>query len=163
MRFLDCEFTDFQRPDLISLGLVDASGDRAFYGVVDDFDLAACSHFVRETVLPKLHARFPACEKAAGGVFRRSNVGKVLLDWLAEQRPASGSLVVAFDYFGDGDLFAELLPGGVPPWISLEDVGPWLVWVEQESDEHPLRHHALFDALGLRQQVEEAACQAWGN
>ena len=163
MLFLDCEFTDFQRPDLISLGLVDGSGARCFYGVVEDFDQAACSDFVRETVLPKLHARFPAREKAAGGVFRRLAMGTELLDWLAAQRPASGSLVVAFDYYSDGDLFAELLPGGVPSWIRLEDVGPYLVWVEQERDEHPLRHHALFDALRLRAQFEQAEIKTWGN
>ena len=163
MLFLDCEFTDFQRPDLISLGLVDGSGARCFYGVVEDFDQAACSDFVRETVLPKLHARFPAREKAAGGVFRRLAMGTELLDWLAAQRPASGSLVVAFDYYSDGDLFAELLPGGVPPWISLEDIGERLAWVEEEGTEHPLRHHALFDALRLRQQVEEAESLAWGE
>ena len=58
--------------------------------------------------------------------------------------------MVAFDYFGDGDLFAELLPGGVLSWIMLEDITPHLLWVEQERDEHPLRHHALFDALQLR-------------
>ena len=41
MLFLDCEFTDFQRPDLISLGLVDAAGERCFCGMVEDFDQAA--------------------------------------------------------------------------------------------------------------------------
>ena len=163
MLFLDCEFTHFVRPQLISIGLVDASGERCFYGVVEDFDRGACSDFVRETVLAKLHARFPACEKAAGGVFRRSDMGKVLLDWLAAQRPASGSLVVAFDYYSDGDLLAELLPGGVPPWISLENIGDKVEWVEEEGAEHPLRHHALFDALRLRQQFEEAERQVWGD
>ena len=80
--FLDCEFTDFRRPALISLGLVDASGERCFYGVIEDFDQAACSEFVRETVLPKLHARLPACETAAGGVFRRSAMVRCCsIDW----------------------------------------------------------------------------------
>ena len=36
--FLDCEFTQFERPALISIGLVDASGERCFYGVVEDFN-----------------------------------------------------------------------------------------------------------------------------
>ena len=156
MLFLDCEFTNFRRPGLISIGLVDASDERCFYGVVEDFDKAACSDFVRKTVLPKLHARFPAREKAAGGFFSQSAMGEALLDWLAARRPASGSLVVAFDYHADSDLFAALLPGGLPGWICLEDIGPKLAWVDEERDEHPLRHHALFDALRLRQQYAQA-------
>lgn len=153
--FLDCEFTQFERPALISIGLVDASGERCFYGVVEDFNRGACSDFVRETVLPKLDARFPMREKAAGGVFRLEEIGKVLLDWLAAQRPAAGRLTVVFDYYTDGDLFAALLPGGLSNWITLEYVGDRLLWLEEERDQHPLRHHALFDALVLRQQFEE--------
>ena len=51
--FLDTEFTDFARPDLISLALVSEDG-REFYAERTDYDPERCSEFVRETVLPLL-------------------------------------------------------------------------------------------------------------
>lgn len=37
--FLDTEFTDFQQPDLISIGLVSECGSHEFYAERNDFDL----------------------------------------------------------------------------------------------------------------------------
>ena len=158
MLFLDTEFTDFRRPALLSIGLVDASGAHLFYGVVEDFDQAACSDFVRESVLPKLHARFPACEKAAGGVFRGAAMGKVLAEWLAAVRAAlgGGRLLVVFDYWSDGDLLLEVLGAQRPGWLDLEDVGPKLPPSMFDQAEHELRHHALFDAMQLRRVYLDA-------
>ena len=51
--FLDTEFTDFARPDLISLALVSEDG-REFYAERTDYRKDDCSDFVRETVLPLL-------------------------------------------------------------------------------------------------------------
>lgn len=159
MLFLDTEFTDFRCPALVSMGLADGSGDHLFYGVVADFDRAACSDFVRESVLPKLHARFPVCEKAAGGVFRGEDMGKALSEWLAAVRAAlgGGRVLVAFDYWSDGDLFLEVLGASRPDWLDVEDIGPKLPR-RGDSDQaaHELRHHALFDALELRRVYLDA-------
>jgi len=46
--FLDTEFTDFVRPDLISIALVAEDG-REFYAERTDYHRDACSDFVRET------------------------------------------------------------------------------------------------------------------
>jgi hypothetical protein len=51
--FLDTEFTDFVRPELISIALVAEDG-REFYAERTDYRHDDCSDFVRETVLPLL-------------------------------------------------------------------------------------------------------------
>ena len=47
--FLDTEFTDFVRPDLISIGLVIEDG-REFYAERTDYRPDTCSDSVRESV-----------------------------------------------------------------------------------------------------------------
>ena len=59
--FLDTEFTDFVRPDLISLALVSEDG-REFYAERTDYRKDECSDFVRETVLPLL-GRVPGASR----------------------------------------------------------------------------------------------------
>lgn len=51
--FLDTEFTDFARPDLISLALVSEDG-REFYAERTDYFETRRSDFVRETIQPLL-------------------------------------------------------------------------------------------------------------
>ncbi|WP_242665886.1 3'-5' exoribonuclease [Paraburkholderia ginsengiterrae] len=51
--FIDTEFTDFRRCQLISIAVVGENGHE-FYGERTDFDPALCSDFVRTVVLPQL-------------------------------------------------------------------------------------------------------------
>ena len=62
--FLDTEFTNFVRPDLISIALVSEDG-REFYAERTDYRHADCSDFVRQTVQPLL-GRVPGaqCDRA---------------------------------------------------------------------------------------------------
>jgi hypothetical protein len=62
--FLDTEFTSFDHPELISMGLVGEDG-REFYAERTDYQRDACSDFVLETVLPLL-GRVPgaACSRS---------------------------------------------------------------------------------------------------
>ncbi|WP_312026604.1 hypothetical protein, partial [Ralstonia pseudosolanacearum] len=55
--FVDTEFTDFIDCQLISVAIVGEDG-REFYGERTDFELSACSEFVRAAVLPQL-GQFP--------------------------------------------------------------------------------------------------------
>ena len=162
MLFLDTEFTSFHRPQLLSLGLVDDSGDHLFYGRVADFDRDACSDFVIETVIPRLDIRLPESEQAAGGIFPASTLGGVLARWLAHVQAAQGGgrMLVAFDYPTDGDLLLEVLGADRPEWLDVEDIGPKLP-VELTPIEHALRHHALFDALELRRVYQLAEAEGW--
>ncbi len=159
MLFLDTEFTDFHRPQLLSLGLVDDTGQHLFYGRVADIDRAVCSDFVLENVLPKLDARFPACEKAAGGVLRLSAMSTALVEWLEALRAVKGGgqVHVVCDYWADGDLFLEVLGTHCPAWVEVEDIGPKMPPIETGDSEHGLRHHALFDALQLRHAYAKAS------
>lgn len=54
--FFDAEFTELGiDPRLISIGLVSETGNREFYAeLADTYQLADCSDFVREAVLPLL-------------------------------------------------------------------------------------------------------------
>lgn len=55
--FFDAEFTELEeeRARLISIGLVDESGDHRFYAeLIDTWQLAHCSKFVISNVLPLL-------------------------------------------------------------------------------------------------------------
>lgn len=56
--FLDTEFTDFNQPNLISIGLVTEDGLNSFYvELVDAYTMMQCSYFVHEWVLPLLDAK----------------------------------------------------------------------------------------------------------
>lgn len=56
--FLDCEFTSFEEPNLISIGLVTEDGNQSFYSeLTDTYTLEDCSAFVILNVLPLLDAK----------------------------------------------------------------------------------------------------------
>ena len=98
--FLDTEFTDFYRPDLISLALVAEDG-REFYAERTDYPTPECSAFVQETVLPLL-GRVPgaACNS-------RELTDRVRAWFAALPEPAT----VIFDYGTDWDLLAVAMLG----------------------------------------------------
>jgi hypothetical protein len=53
--YLDCEFTNFENPELISMALVpDSAGYPSFYQEFNDFEPDACTDFVLEEVMPLL-------------------------------------------------------------------------------------------------------------
>ncbi len=56
--FLDTEFTDFNIPKLISIGLVTEDLSRSFYAELpNNYTIDDCSYFVQERVLPLLDAK----------------------------------------------------------------------------------------------------------
>lgn len=56
--FLDCEFTSFDQPKLISIALITEDGKQSFYAeLTDTYTPSDCSEFVIETVLPLLDAK----------------------------------------------------------------------------------------------------------
>lgn len=53
--FLDTEFTNFNNPKLISLGLITEDGSKSFYAeLTDSYVFADCSDFVNKRVSPLL-------------------------------------------------------------------------------------------------------------
>ena len=155
--FLDTEFTDFAKPDLISLALVAEDG-REFYAERTDYRKNECSAFVHETVLPLL-GRVPgaACDSAELALRLRA--------WFHALPEPS---IIIFDFETDWHLLAVAMlgrPGKSPPASFATPL-----FLDSYAITHPLfeqaqnrsytpdwpPHHALADARALM-----AGYRAW--
>ncbi|TPQ43079.1 3'-5' exoribonuclease [Cupriavidus pinatubonensis] len=137
--FVDTEFTDFLDCQLISIAIVGEDG-REFYGECSDFDLSACSEFVRAAVLPQLG-------QVSGRSMSGAQLRAELRAWLFAV-PAKPKPILCFDYQGDFDLLSDLVDGDIPTGWRCEHIGSRLAFDKQEAyfREHGGRHHALHDA-----------------
>lgn len=149
--FLDTEFTDFIKIDLISVGLVTEDG-REFYGERNDYRYEDCSDFVRTTVLPLLRRVSNARCSADHLTYR-------LQQWFAS---LAEPVTLVFDYSSDWELLAEALQGNTAQPLPANIGEKWLLRREVISD--PIfqqawqatydadwqQHHALADARALR-------------
>jgi hypothetical protein len=142
--FLDTEFTDFFRPQLISIGMVADSGEE-FYAEIPYPD-SECSDFVRETVIPLL-GRFPHA------ICSKDELPVKLRTWLELVRAQWDHIELCVDSQTDWDLLINALEYQVPKWCGQTFVG--------NSIEEQLRcdfyrknklpeHHALYDAMANR-------------
>ena len=155
--FLDTEFTDFARPDLISLALVSEDG-REFYAERNDYHRDACSTFVRETVLPLL-GRVP------DATCNRAELTERLHEWF-DQLPEPATII--YDFEGDRQLLVWAILGRAyrnPPANFGEPLH-----LDGHTITHPMfeqalnrvytedwpAHHALADARALM-----AGYRAW--
>lgn len=141
--FLDTEFTCFQDPQLISLGLVATSGEE-FYAEVP-YAVDACSEFVRDVVLPLLgsypHAACPIDE-----------LRNRLLNWLSIVK-AADEIHICFDSAYDEKLFLHALDLRIPSFVNLRMIGTrhvneLLRYRFHVANDLP-EHHALNDARAL--------------
>ena len=151
--FLDTEFTDLARPELLSLALVAEDG-REFYAELADYPASRCSVFVQDTVLP-LFGRVP------GAACDGTEMALRLRTWF-EALPEPATIV--FDYQTDWDLLAGAMPGR--PLDSFATP----LYLNGYAITHPIfeqaqnltytqawpPHHALADARALR-----AGYRAW--
>ena len=155
--FLDTEFTDFVRPDLISIGLVAEDG-REFYAERTDYRRNECNDFVCATVLPLL-GRVP------GAACRRPALTRRLRKWFeALQEPAT----IIYDFEGDWLLLANAILDSACPHPPANFGEP--LHLGNSSLTHPVfeqaqhytytqawpPHHALADARALM-----AGYRAW--
>ena len=152
--FMDTEFTDFDYPQLISIGLVSETGESFYAEMSNGWSREGCSPFVAEHILPQL---------IAGDFLQeRCYAGRRLADWLAGH---PGPVRVVTDAPGyDWVLMLELLAGIAPanmypdPVTFYSDGFPELVPLLQEARAKAfadsLAHHALNDAEALREAWE---------
>lgn len=152
--FFDTEFHDLVKtPKLISIGLVDESGTRAFYAELSDtYDIEECSEFVHESVLPLL--------EGGEALMSRHQLRGRLKDWLeAFNEPvqlATDSL--AWDWPRIQELFPAQKdwPANIehhPLLLNmnyLNDILKFEEAVEQAFAGGLRRHHALDDAKANR-------------
>ena len=110
--FFDTEFTGLtEDPALISIGLIDQTGQHTFYAEVAGIEDAECSPFCRANVLPLLErgsAALPLVQLRAG-----------LETWLTEIGPAQ----LVCDSPRDAVQLARLFPDGLPGSCSVSVLG----------------------------------------
>lgn len=156
--FIDTEFTDFRNPQLISIALVADEGGHEFYAELP-YDLARCSDFVVEIVLPALG-------EPAGALCEPVELKSRMLAWLA-QFEAAGEVSVCYDFDGDWRFLDAILGDDIPAWIVPRNVFEHLDQQALKSyfDIHDgVEHHALHDARANRHAFnKEKALKAWAR
>lgn len=145
--FIDTEFTDHARPDLISLGIAAEDG-KVFYAERTDYRYEDCTEFVQREVLPLLGKTPGAACTAAELILR-------LREWIdALPEPA----VVYYDFETDLQLLEAILRGDRPKNFAGAELVDNKIFrhsayklgeVLTYSNAYP-PHHALADALALR-------------
>lgn len=134
--FLDTEFTSFENPQLISLGLVD-DNNRTFYAEFNDYEPEKCSQFVNEIVIPLL-------DKCPNTIIGNSEkIFNELKEWLKEY----DLIELMIDYLGDYYFIQNLI---------IDTKIPSEVWIFQPDEFYEIEcrrengypaHHALYDAI----------------
>jgi len=146
--FCDMEFTDFENPVPISLGLAAANG-ATLYLELSGWQPEECSLFTQDSVLPQLEG--PALSPKAAVA--------QLLQWLSN---LPGPVRILADSDTDILLLQDLVATHAPERTHLGPPMGVLFWADPEAQQQfeaiyeellyasPNRHHALADALTLR-------------
>lgn len=146
--FIDTEFTNHTKPDLISIGIA-AANVNDFYAERTDYQFEDCSPFVLDQVLPLL-GRVPGATCTAPELAYR------LRAWFAALPEAA---TVVYDFETDWQLLQAAFLGEIP-----DNVGPHQL-VDHKIFRHSAYklgevliysktwppHHALTDAQALRE------------
>lgn len=147
--FLDTEFTSFESPGLISIGLAASSGED-FYAEVP-FSASSVSPFVREVVIPLL-------EKDLQARCSFDELHLLIRNWLAVVKIGS-EVTVCFDSRYDEHLFQEIFDGYPPPFVRFRNVyqhiSEFLRYEFYIKNKVP-EHHALHDAQAMRYAFRES-------
>ncbi|WP_314441601.1 3'-5' exoribonuclease [Massilia timonae] len=146
--FLDTEFTNFEAPKLISIGLAASTGEE-FYAEVP-FPSTSSSPFVREVVVPLLN-------NDSWAYCRIDELHTRLRNWLTVVR-ASAEVVLCFDSQYDESLFKSIFDGYPPQFLRFRNVdrhiNELLRYEFHVKNELP-EHHALNDAMAMRYAFRE--------
>lgn len=146
--FLDTEFTNFEQPELISIGLA-ATGVPDFYAECDDYPPEGCTQFVIDEVIPLL-GRIPDAACAA------SELAVRLRAWFGRLPEAA---IILYDFETDWTLLCNACGDELPVNVmahqlvdqkvfrhSAYKLGEVLTYTEAWPP-----HHALADAQALRE------------
>lgn len=105
--FLDTEFTDFVKPQLISIGAITEDGKHEFYAEIADYNMKMSSEFVRKVVEPQLGVVLGMPARKASVEFGA---------WLDEL----GEIELCPDYITDWELAIDLLDDDLPKNMAKE-------------------------------------------
>lgn len=142
--FLDTEFTNFESPSLISIGMAADSGED-FYAELP-FAINSCSPFVRDVVVPLLGGY----ENAFCPV---PDIGARVASWLSIVRRGSEPMEICVDHQIDWRLFSSALEHLLPHWCCVRMVDheiQELLRYEFHVTHSLPEHHALHDAQAAR-------------
>lgn len=146
--FLDTEYTDPIRIDLISIGMVAEDGSAEFYAERNDYRAEDCNAFVQAAVLPLLDA-------PASHMLTRAQLAERLRAWFAT---LPNKVIIGCDDRTDYELLHDALDGNLPDNIvGIVDVRPMIDTTAfhqaacryHAEPGHPW-HHALHDARAHR-------------
>lgn len=157
MVFIDSEFTSFEMPELLSIGLVADDGRELYVELAGESHLAFASAFALDTVVPQF-GRMPQA------VASKQELGQIVGAWLLEFKHSV--IDIAYDYPTDFDLLKQALRGAglwarlkgilrpthIGYIIGLVEVEAALQssWADSYARHGIERHHALADARALR-------------
>ncbi|MEM8511679.1 hypothetical protein RCH14_000970 [Massilia sp. MP_M2] len=137
--FFDVEFTNFESPDLISIGLVAETGEEAYFET--DFDLHRCSDFVRHTVIPLVG-------KDVHALIDRDTLPLTIISWLKIVKAKDQIIELCADHNTDIILFKKVMKN-IPTWIDLRNIEYRISLLLHENffrEQGLPEHHALYDA-----------------
>lgn len=146
--FLDTEFTNFSRPELISIALA-ADGAPDFYAELNDFLPERCSLFVIKEVIPLLGS-------VPGATCSKSELTDRLRAWFDDLPEAA---TILYDFSADWELLYAALLGELPVKVQTHEIidkkifrhsayklGEVLTYTKTWPP-----HHALADARALKE------------
>ena len=140
--FLDTEFTNFENPELISIGLVTLNREE-FYAEVE-YSVEACSSFVCSNVIPLLSY----AEKCS-----LAELNVKLWAWIEEIKKGE-SVVLCFDSDYDRIMLEIIFGNDFPSGVSFQRLGASYINKIKQYEYHvrtkQVEHHALHDARALR-------------
>jgi len=145
--FIDTEFTQFDDPKLISIGLAASSGEQ-FYAEVP-YPLDECSEFVRKTVLPLLNKieEYPY-----------DSLNAIITNWLGLIKIDS-VVTLCYDSQFDKYLFLKIFNESTPSFVQFRLLSRCEIIELLHHEFYRInrlpRHHALNDALALRNAYRE--------
>ncbi|CAK7033961.1 MAG: hypothetical protein DELT_00479 [Desulfovibrio sp.] len=130
--FFDTEFTNFENPELVSIGAVSVDGKHEFYAEVSPLP-DGCSDFVIQHIVPQL----------TGPAYPKEEVARRFLEWLAG---LGNAIELCSDSGFDRNIINALC--GYPLPIPNGATSTWYPLPGTVTD-NP--HHALQDARMLRE------------
>lgn len=140
--FVDTEFTNFESPKLISIGMVALSGEE-FYAEAE-YDQCECSNFVQEHVMPLL-----AADKKSS----LDNIRECLLSWIETVRN-NGFILICYESEYDREMLKRIFRSQTPRSVLFRNLGSSYVNRLKRYEFHiknkQTEHHALHDARALR-------------
>lgn len=144
--FLDTEFIeDGKTIDLISVGMIDATGTRKLYLVSSDFDETKANDWVKENVLTHI----PPTQKRR----TREEIRDFILDYVGSEKPEFWGYYADYDWVVLCQLFGRMidLPKDWPFYCNdLKQL--FNAKGYRAPPQTGTEHHALADAEWVRQQ-----------